>query len=199
MRARVFRRRKLFPTQREGFRYAVKTRNPALLMEMRTKHIRQFESYTVSDTGEVKNSRGWILKLDRVGRVTLCNLGIQRRVCVSVLVLENFKCRRPKGKWALHRDDDKSNNCLTNLYWGTPSENVRDSIRNGHHKGNTSKRDAYSCFKMSVSHLGKRRTKSALRKFSRSMKENWAHKTAEERLERSRKIWETRRRNASSR
>jgi len=33
----------------------------------------------------------------------------------------------------LHRDDDQRNNALTNLYWGTGSENSVDQVRNGNH------------------------------------------------------------------
>lgn len=35
--------------------------------------------------------------------------------------------------FACHRDDNKDNNCLTNIYWGTPKENTADAIRNGNH------------------------------------------------------------------
>lgn len=33
----------------------------------------------------------------------------------------------------LHRDDDKSNNTVENLYWGTYSDNAHDAVRNGTH------------------------------------------------------------------
>ena len=36
----------------------------------------------------------------------------------------NFKC-------VCHKDDDKSNNCYSNLYWGTPKQNVNDRVKNG--------------------------------------------------------------------
>ena len=37
----------------------------------------------------------------------------------------------PDGMVACHRDDDKNNNALDNLYWGTPTENMQDALRNG--------------------------------------------------------------------
>lgn len=50
---------------------------------------------------------------------------------VHSLVLEAFICPRPDGLWALHLDDVKWNNHVSNLYWGTPSDNSRDAVRNG--------------------------------------------------------------------
>jgi hypothetical protein len=32
----------------------------------------------------------------------------------------------------LHRDDNKDNNAIGNLYWGTPKQNCDDRARNGH-------------------------------------------------------------------
>jgi hypothetical protein len=34
----------------------------------------------------------------------------------------------------LHKDDDKSRNCLPNLYYGTPAQNARDKVANGKHR-----------------------------------------------------------------
>lgn len=46
---------------------------------------------------------------------------------------------------ALHRDDDRSNDTLANLYWGTNVENMSDKVKNGnslkgskHHKAQVS-------------------------------------------------------------
>ena len=51
---------------------------------------------------------------------------------VHILVLTVFVGPRPEGMWGLHRDDDKTNNHLSNLYWGTPKQNAADRYRNGH-------------------------------------------------------------------
>lgn len=50
---------------------------------------------------------------------------------VHRLVLDAFVGPRPPGKEALHGDGDPANNRLTNLRWGTRSENMRDAIRHG--------------------------------------------------------------------
>ena len=50
---------------------------------------------------------------------------------VHVLVLDAFVGPRPNGMQGLHRDDDHANNNLSNLYWGTQSQNMADRLRNG--------------------------------------------------------------------
>lgn len=51
---------------------------------------------------------------------------------VHILVAEAFLGPRPaKPKHLVcHRDDDKLNNRLANLYWGTHADNARDAARN---------------------------------------------------------------------
>lgn len=69
------------------------------------------------------------------GRPTITLHSPGRRITRSVhqLVLEAFMGPRPPGKEALHWDDDRTNNQLSNLRWGTRSENLHDLIRNGRH------------------------------------------------------------------
>lgn len=55
--------------------------------------------------------------------------GNKRRV--HVLVLETFVGPCPDGYEALHQNDDPTNNELSNLRWGTRSDNIYDGIRNG--------------------------------------------------------------------
>lgn len=50
---------------------------------------------------------------------------------IHTMVLEAFVGPRPEGLEARHRDDDKSNNQLDNLMWGTSAENKADAIANG--------------------------------------------------------------------
>ena len=54
-------------------------------------------------------------------------------VRVHHLVLEAFVEPRPEGMLGLHRDDDPANNHVSNLYWGTYSDNQNDKVRNGNH------------------------------------------------------------------
>lgn len=104
-------------------------------------------AYEVSDQGRVRgvdrlDARGWRIR-GRVLRasgsrypvVSLCRDGMPRTVEVHRLVLEAFVGPCPSGMEALHADDVKSNNALSNLRWGTHSENMRDVVRNGNHQG----------------------------------------------------------------
>ena len=66
--------------------------------------------------------------------------GKVRSLYVHRLVLESFVGPCPSGHVARHLDDNPENNHLSNLAWGTESENAHDKVRNGndHH----AKRDA---------------------------------------------------------
>lgn len=58
--------------------------------------------------------------------------GPARTKYVHVLMLEGFLCPRPsENSVGCHRNDDRTDNRLENLYWGSQSDNVRDAIRNG--------------------------------------------------------------------
>lgn len=50
---------------------------------------------------------------------------------IHTLILEAFTGPCPPGMECLHRDGDPQNNSLSNLRWGTRSENVRDAITHG--------------------------------------------------------------------
>lgn len=50
---------------------------------------------------------------------------------VEKLVLIAFSGPKPHKKMCCHRDDDKINNTISNLYWGTAQDNVKDMYRNG--------------------------------------------------------------------
>ena len=55
------------------------------------------------------------------------SLGKERKQFrLHVLVLEAFVGPRPEGMQGCHRDNDKSNNSLSNLRWDTPKGNISD-------------------------------------------------------------------------
>ena len=66
-------------------------------------------------------------------RVVLWKDGREYTRLVHRLVLEAFVGPCPPGMQGLHWDDDPANNVVENLYWGTSSQNRKDSIRNGRH------------------------------------------------------------------
>ena len=63
------------------------------------------------------------------------NLTLVRDDCdchIHFLVAIAFHGPRPKGMFALHKDDNGNNNHYTNIYWGTQAQNNAGMYRNGH-------------------------------------------------------------------
>lgn len=89
-----------------------------------------FRGYFVSRTGEVKNSCGNLLKAKSRQLLLRVN-GKQVGVSRASLVLRAFVRPPNEGECALHYDDNQQNNDLSNLRWGTRTENHADAIRNG--------------------------------------------------------------------
>lgn len=105
------------------------------------KAIEGFEGYEISDKGNVrswrsKNVRGLakvpsLLKSSSISgkpylRVSLYKSGKPQIFRLHRLVLEAFVGPCPKGMEGCHNDGDPTNNCLGNLRWGTPVENMQD-------------------------------------------------------------------------
>lgn len=101
------------------------------------KPIPGFEDrYAVSDRGRVRSLRTKkILKLDvsEANKYPRVRLGRGRSRYVHQLVATTFIGERPAGMYVLHRNDDAEDNAVENLYFGTPSQNLRDAVRNGKH------------------------------------------------------------------
>lgn len=75
----------------------------------------------------------------RVGIVGLD--GVKRARAVQQLVLEAFVGPRPDAtSEGLHNDDNKANNRLDNLRWGTHADNMQDMVRNGNNPARNRKR-----------------------------------------------------------
>jgi hypothetical protein len=100
--------------------------------------------YEVSDLGRVRSVdrltsrgnrlRGRVLKERRLptGRPRV-SLAFNARTVDAYpyrLVLEAFVGSCPPGMEALHWDDNFDNNALSNLRWGTRTDNMRDMSRN---------------------------------------------------------------------
>ena len=110
------------------------------MTEWRT--IPGFSNYEVSTDGKVRSywkKKPKILKQQanhRGGHMAVRLTPDGGKQCtrfVHSLVLTAFVGPRPDGMYALHKDDDPTNNTLDNLYWGTPSENIRQSVKRGRH------------------------------------------------------------------
>lgn len=99
----------------------------------RVKTYQRWDGRTGQFISVSRRHRGAILRPGptSTGHLTVC-LGRGGSVLVHHLVLEAFVGPRPpKPLEGLHWDDDRQNNCVANLRWGTRSENIHDAIRNG--------------------------------------------------------------------
>jgi hypothetical protein len=63
-------------------------------------------------------------------KVCLCKAGKKSLFTAHRLVADAFLGHRPDGMLICHRDDKSFNNAAVNLYYGTPSGNMADAIRN---------------------------------------------------------------------
>lgn len=106
------------------------------------KPVPGFPGYEVSDAGRVRSlrrrRRGDPPRMLRpcisghhYYRVFLVLLGRTHTRYVHRLVLEAFLGPCPEGLEACHRDDDQTNNRLSNLRWDTRQANDEDRERNG--------------------------------------------------------------------
>lgn len=103
--------------------------------------VRSGDHYTAGRNGSTRRVPGRVLKpsLSKTGypRVNLCRDGGKTMRLIHQLVLEAFVGPRPDGTITCHWNDVPTDNRLTNLRWGTPSENQHDKLRNGgHHYAN---------------------------------------------------------------
>lgn len=100
--------------------------------------VRSLDRVVIRSNGAPTHVRERVLrpglhKLSGKRVVALCRDGAMRTEFVHRLVLSAFVGPCPAGHEACHRDDDGLNNSLSNLYWGTRSENMHDRVRNGRH------------------------------------------------------------------
>ena len=92
--------------------------------------------YLVSDDGKVwsRSSKRLLTPYrDAAGylQITLMSNKVARKERIHVLVLEAFVGPRPAGAVCCHANDVKTDNRVTNLYWGTTKTNGRDCVNNG--------------------------------------------------------------------
>lgn len=108
--------------------------------------------YSVNALGMVRNdSRQRVLKSWMNGpylAVSIYMRGQRKTRLIHSLVLEAFRGLRPKGAFGRHLDDDPLNNALSNLAWGSPSQNTLDSVRNGTHAGRRRKGEGHPLAKL---------------------------------------------------
>ena len=107
-----------------------------------------FTGYEVSEIGEFRSFRSRSFRRTLKPRTHNTHISPHGYVYVKIanpqrvsqtrqihrLVLEAFVGPCPEGHEGCHRDGDKLNNRLDNLYWGTRHENCMDTARHGRNK-----------------------------------------------------------------
>lgn len=111
---------------------------PDQYLDERWKCIQDFPDYWISNMGRIWSERSQCFvygtPIGRCGHidVSLHRDGIRYHRYIHRLVAEAFKPNPFKYPFVRHLDDDPSNNYVENLDWGTQTDNVQDSINNGH-------------------------------------------------------------------
>jgi len=121
------------------------------------KKIPGYSYYEVSSLGRVRSWRlkgssskkrlpkPWLLKtpVAKTGYYTVCLSGLegsQRSSAVHRYMAEAFFGKAKTGQVCRHLDDNKANNSLANLAWGSQRDNVLDAFRNGTRNGDAFKK-----------------------------------------------------------
>lgn len=102
------------------------------------KIIPRYKKYEVSNCGRIRNiATGYVLNPYWSGRkrkqylvVTLGGRVNRKIEKLHRLILEAF-IGESKGLLGCHKDDNPSNNNLSNLFWGTPKQNIVFCERHG--------------------------------------------------------------------
>jgi hypothetical protein len=93
--------------------------------------------YEVSESGMVLSLALSAFPMPSTGYlcVRLCKDALAVTRTVHSLVAEAFHGPRPPGHEARHLDGNRQHNSPENVIWGTKSENTRDQVRHGTHRG----------------------------------------------------------------
>lgn len=99
------------------------------------KIVQGFENYLVSTLGNVKTINGRFKKVvydnkNSYGYVELWKNNKGKKFRIHRLVAETFIPNYDNKEQVNHIDGDKTNNCVSNLEWVTPKENIRHAIDN---------------------------------------------------------------------
>jgi NUMOD4 motif-containing protein/HNH endonuclease len=99
--------------------------------------VRSLDRVLIDRLGRVRKYSGRVLRQTAnrsdYRRVSLKAHGVRRESLVHHLVLNAFVGPMPPGQMGCHGNGTPSDNRLSNLRWGTNSDNLRDAVRHGTH------------------------------------------------------------------
>ena len=100
-------------------------------------YIKGYEKlYWVNKIGQIKNKFNFIAQKDNgTGylQVSLSKNGVNKFFLVHRIVAQTFLENNTKKIQVNHKDGNSKNNCVENLEWVTPTENIQHSIKIGTH------------------------------------------------------------------
>lgn len=109
-----------------------------MIVVIQNKLFKMYDlNYYISQDGDVYSTFSnkilkWNYDRDGYPRVDIHG----KHVKIHRLVYTTWVTKNLRGLQINHKDDNKTNPSLTNLYLGSQSENMNDKIRNGHSIGN---------------------------------------------------------------
>lgn len=97
--------------------------------------IRSIDRSILHINGEVHRVKGRKMRLHKNQFGYLYTMGSrenrQKRIWVHRAVLESFVSLRPEGMVCMHLNNDRTDNRVENLQWGTQKDNIIQSVRDG--------------------------------------------------------------------
>ena len=108
------------------------------------KKIKGYSNYEISNLGRVKslNSKKILNQYESQSgylNVWLYNKGKRQGFRVHRLVAQQFIEKTSDNLEVNHIDNDKKNNCTSNLEWCTRGQNIKHSFDNGYRENNMNK------------------------------------------------------------
>lgn len=93
-------------------------------------------NYQISDNGQIRNDRTKTIQKLGTNTSGYKTYKVKKKwYLVHRLVAEFFIPNPNNYPNVCHKDNNKNNNSVDNLYWGTQSDNIKQSVIDGTHKG----------------------------------------------------------------
>jgi hypothetical protein len=102
----------------------------------KTFYSNSLSNYQISENGEVINDRTKTIQKLSSNTGGYKTIKIQKKwFLIHRVVAQAFIPNPNDLPNVLHKDNNPSNNSVDNLYWGTQSDNIKQSVKDGTHPG----------------------------------------------------------------